>query len=155
VSRGGGQRHRAASVVADDEPALQWELLLCGHSGDYGQPGRGDCGAEPADAHLREPLSPRTCTPHGLALGPHPFAIVGCNDPTHSFIMNITTGAVIEIPQVGGSDEVWYNPGDNRYYLGASANTRTLAGVVGTTLNPVLGIVDAGANTWIASVPTA
>src|SRR5262249_57989051 len=76
------------------------------------------------------------CTPHGLALGPHPFAIVGCNDPTHSFIINILTGAVIEIPQVSGSDQVTYNPGDNRYYLGTSPNTRTLAAVVAPPLNP-------------------
>jgi hypothetical protein len=27
--------------------------------------------------------------------------------------------------------------------------------VIGTTLNPVLGIVDAGTNTWVANVPTA
>src|SRR5262249_17737853 len=101
------------------------------------------------------PLRLDTCTPHGLALGPHPFAIVGCNGTAHSFVLDITTGATTEIPQVGGSDEVWYNPGDNRYYLAANANTKTVAGLVGTTLNPVLGIVDAATNSWVANVPTA
>jgi len=49
------------------------------------------------------------------------------------------------IAQVGGWDEVWYNPGDHRYYLGA----RGMAG------GAVLGVIDAKTNLWIANVPTA
>jgi len=108
---------------------------------------------------------PSNCIPHGLALGPHPNAIVGCSTPAAanptlpagtqiiSVILNITNGSTITITDVGGSDEVWYNPGDNRYYL--AANTWTTTGKTGAPLNPVLGIIDAGTNTFIANEPTA
>src|SRR5262249_7781220 len=101
------------------------------------------------------------CAPHGLALGPFPNALVGCSGaglpagrPMQSLIINIQTGAIVKtITQVGGSDEVWYNPGDNRYYL--AANGMTTTGLVGGALLPVLGIIDAGSNTFIANVETA
>src|SRR5262249_28211713 len=73
----------------------------------------------------------------------------------NSLIVKATTGKIIAtITQVGGNDEVWYNWGDNNYYLGASSNTTggctpplpagTVGGCKGGTANPVLGIVDAG-----------
>jgi hypothetical protein len=56
-----------------------------------------------------------------------------------------TGGVVARIPQVGGSDEVWFNSGDNRYYLAARNNPG----------GPVLGVVDAETNLWIQNVPTS
>ena len=47
---------------------------------------------------------------------------------------------------------MWYNPGDNRYYLAANAWTTT--GLTGAPLNPVLGIIDARTNLWLQNVPT-
>jgi hypothetical protein len=44
-----------------------------------------------------------------------------------------------EFSNVGGSDEVWYNPADNRYYLGESARQN-------------LGIIDAGTMTAVGEV---
>src|SRR5215470_13607260 len=116
-------------------------------------------------AFVRALALPANCIPHGLALGPHPNAIVGCSTPAAanptlpagtqiiSVILNITTGTTTTITQVGGSDEVWYNPGDNRYYL--AANTWTTTGLTGGRLTPGLGIIDAGSNTFVANVPTA
>ena len=44
-----------------------------------------------------------------------------------------------DFSNVGGSDEVWYNPGDNRYYLASSPSQN-------------LGIIDAGSLTMVANV---
>jgi len=48
------------------------------------------------------------------------------------------------VTQVGGSDEVWFNPGDKHYYLAANSNPG----------GPVPGVIDAETNTWIQNVPT-
>ena len=46
------------------------------------------------------------------------------------------------IPQGAGADEVWFNSGDNRYYLSEGFNPS----------GPVLGVVDAATNTFLTSV---
>jgi hypothetical protein len=45
---------------------------------------------------------------------------------------------------VGGSDEVWFNPGDGRFYT-ASRNNPT---------GPVLGVIDARTQTLVQVAPT-
>ena len=95
------------------------------------------------------------CNPTGLALGPSQQLLLACTggDHLHSDIMDATNGQIVaSITQVGGADEVWYNPGDNHYYLGASGMT-----VDGTKTGrnfPVLGVIDAGSNQWIENIPT-
>lgn len=95
------------------------------------------------------------CNPTGLALGPSQQLLLACTggDHLHSDILDATNGQIVaSITQVGGADQVWYNPGDNHYYLGASGMT-----VDGTKTGrnfPVLGIIDAGSNQWIENVPT-
>ena len=85
------------------------------------------------------------CGPSGLALGPSQHLLLGCAQQP-SIVINAETGQVVApIAQVGGSDEVWFNPGDNRYYLAARNNPG----------GPVLGIVDAETNLWIQNVPTS
>lgn len=86
------------------------------------------------------------CHPAGLTLGPRFQALVGCSDPSRSIVQDVRTGEVVAtIEQVGGSDEVWFNRGDDHYYLAARNNPG----------GPVLGIIDAGTNTWTKNVPTA
>src|SRR5262249_12296773 len=46
---------------------------------------------------------------------------------------------------IGGSDEVWFNPGDSHYYLAARNNPG----------GPVLGIIDAKTNTLTKPGPTS
>jgi hypothetical protein len=77
----------------------------------------------------------------GMALGPFPQALLGCsNADTNSVIINIRSGAVIaKLPGESGADEVWYNPGDNQYFL---ANGNHLTKVNGSRA-PTLGVVDA------------
>jgi hypothetical protein len=93
------------------------------------------------------------CQPAGLAFGPRQHLLVGCSEdaveagfPPKSLIVDVKTRKVLRtITEVGGSDEVWYNPKDNRYYLAA----RGMPG------GAVLGVIDARANRWIANIPTA
>jgi hypothetical protein len=59
--------------------------------------------------------------------------------------MNGITGAILStINFVGGADQGWYNPGDGKYYLGAS---NMIPG-------PVLGVIDARSRQWLQNVPT-
>jgi hypothetical protein len=72
------------------------------------------------------------CNPNGAALGPGNQFLAGCAVSGRSVIVDKTNGAVIaDFSNVGGSDEVWYNPGDNHYYLAESARQN-------------LGVIDAG-----------
>jgi hypothetical protein len=93
------------------------------------------------------------CQVSSLAMGPsNKNVLVGCENltgtvvfPPSEIIMDGGTGRIVTIiDKVGGSDEVWFNPGDNRYYT-ASRDMPT---------GPVLGVIDAGTNTWLQNVPT-
>jgi DNA-binding beta-propeller fold protein YncE len=90
------------------------------------------------------------CMPTSIVQGPGDNFLVGCADhdgeafPANEYVMNGTTGAIVAtITNVGGVDEVWYNPGDNKYYLAARD---MLPG-------PVMGVIDAGTNLWLANLP--
>jgi DNA-binding beta-propeller fold protein YncE len=80
------------------------------------------------------------CTPHGLAVGPSHQLLVGCNVEGHTMIIDDTNGRTLaDFNQTGGSDEVWFNPGDNRYYL-AERNSQ------------LLGVIDALTDTFVENV---
>ena len=74
---------------------------------------------------------------NGMALGPFPQALLGCtNAGPNSVVINLNTGAIIgTLADEAGADEVWFNPGDNQYFLG-NGNHLTAPG-------PILGVVDA------------
>jgi hypothetical protein len=98
------------------------------------------------------------CMPTSIVQGPGNDFLVGCGDhdgetfPPNMYIIDGTTGAIFPGPKdcpyticnVGGVDEVWYNPGDNRYYLAA----RDMPG------GPVMGVIDAGKRVWLENVTT-
>ena len=80
---------------------------------------------------------------NGLTLGPSQRLLVSAC--TNAYIMNAIDGHIISnITQVGGGDEVWYNAGDNRYYVTAADR---IAG-----LGQSLGVIDAGASAWLQNV---
>ena len=88
------------------------------------------------------------CNGAGLALAPGQKLLVGCSLTNNSQIISARDGSLLaEIPQVSGSDEVWYNPGDGRFYLGARNNPAAAGG-------PSLGVIDALTNQFVANVPT-
>ena len=80
------------------------------------------------------------CGPNGLAIGPGNQLLAGCGNPHRSVVIDRTNGSVLgDFSTVGGSDEVWYNPGDNRYYLAETAFQN-------------LGVIDAGSLTAVGEV---
>jgi hypothetical protein len=99
------------------------------------------------------------CSPAGLSLGPNNQAIIGCsasfgtspNVLTQSLVIDLISGRVVaNIPEVGGSDEVWYDPASNHYYLAARNNTDDTG-----KITPVLGTVDAVSNVFDGNVATS
>jgi hypothetical protein len=82
------------------------------------------------------------CGPNGLAIGPGNQLLAGCGNRHRAVIIDRTNGMVIaDFSNVGGADEVWYNAGDNRYYLAETAFQN-------------LGIIDAGGPTVVGEVQT-
>jgi hypothetical protein len=77
--------------------------------------------------------------PQGMAIGPAPQILLGCNAPSipsgarNSVVINEENGNVTQtLANLGGADEVWFNPGDGHYFLGDSA----------ATPNRIIGVVD-------------
>jgi hypothetical protein len=86
-------------------------------------------------------IDPATgCTgPQGLAIGPDHEILLGCGQPSpNSLIINehqhgLATSANSKVlANSGEADEVWYNPGDNQYFI-AQTNQKPLG---------QLGVVD-------------
>jgi hypothetical protein len=79
------------------------------------------------------------CTgPQGLAIGPRHEIQLGCGGAsTASIIIDDRSGPVATVIATqtgeGGADEVWYNPGDNSYFIARSAAGK-------------LGVEDAGSS---------
>jgi hypothetical protein len=79
--------------------------------------------------------------PNGATVGPHANLLLGCtpgNVPsnTTTLVINAKTKNYANIGGITGSDEVWFNAGDKRYYTGSSRQ------LVGGTTTPVLGVID-------------
>ena len=88
------------------------------------------------------------CNGAGLALAPGQKLLVGCSLGNGSQVISALDGTVLaDIPQVSGSDQVAYNPGDGNFYLAARTNPAENGG-------PSLGIINAATSTFIANVPT-
>ena len=80
------------------------------------------------------------CQPHGLAIGPSHQLLVGCSTTDHTLVLDTTNGRVLaDLPQTAASDEVWFNPGENRYYLAERGPQ-------------FLGIIDALTNKFVENV---
>ena len=60
-------------------------------------------------------------------------------------IIDAATEKIVKvIHEVGGQDEVWYNPTARQYYTASRDNPG----------GPVLGVIDANTDTFVASAPT-
>lgn len=86
------------------------------------------------------------CGPNGATVGPHDNLLLGCtpqNNPSDkdTLVINAATKNFALIGNITGSDEVWFNRGDFRYYLGASR----ACGSAGTCPDPTHGFPDLAA----------
>jgi len=107
----------------------------------------------------------QNCQPAGMSVGPNQDLLLGCSvifdtagnpwtrDPNAvqpaakptSIIMDARNGSIDKVVEgVGGNDEVWFNPGDGRYYLAARNNPT----------GPVLGVINAKTQALEQIVPT-
>jgi hypothetical protein len=102
-------------------------------------PGGEVIAVDPRTMKVTETYALESCGPHGLALGPAQHLLIGCRNK--AMVMNLKQpGQITTIPEADGSDEVWFNPGDDKYFL-ASARTG-------------LKIIDALTNRWIGGLET-
>src|SRR5438034_8337472 len=86
------------------------------------------------------PLATADCLgPQGMAIGPQREILLGCsNSGNGSVIINELNGDLVRnLPGLNGNDEVWFNPGDNHYFLAGSNHNLALP-----TPGPILGVVD-------------
>ena len=91
------------------------------------------------------------CMPTSIVQGPGNQFLVGCANhdgvtfPPSEIVIDGTKGTILAtIDKVGGVDEIWFNPGDQRYYLAARD----------MPTGPVMGVIDAKTNTWLQNVAT-
>jgi hypothetical protein len=86
--------------------------------------------------------------PQGMAIGPAPEIMLGCNamgppdtgtgsseigtGPQNAAVLDEYTGELIKVlPNQGGNDEVWFNPGDGLYFLAQGSHaTEQYLGIV-------------------------
>jgi hypothetical protein len=88
------------------------------------------------------------CGPNGATVGPNDTLLLGCspgNNPsdTQTTIIDAKSLASLSVNGVTGSDEVWFNRGDQRYYLGAN---KAIGGAR-------LGVINAGTKFLIETIP--
>ncbi len=112
--------------------------------------GNNTCGGPCGPVVVNSFVTPN-CMPTSIVQGPGNNFLVGCADhdgeafPPNEYVIDGTSGAILAtIWNVGGVDEVWYNPGDNRYYVAARD----------MPTGPVMGVIDARSNLWLANVTT-
>src|SRR5581483_8029712 len=101
-------------------------------------------------------LNLQDCGPNGATVGPHANLMLGCtpqNVPTNTTtqVINAKTKNFVEVGGLTGSDEVWYNAGDNRYYTGSSRACGLAAGCPAG--GAALGVVNGTTNFLIEKIP--
>ena len=99
------------------------------------------------------------CGPNGATVGPHDNVMLGCtpgNVPTNTTtqVINATTKNFVEVGNITGSDEVWFNKGDHRYYLGASKMNFNFDPTK-VSKGSVLGVVNAQTNFLVETIPSS
>ncbi len=97
------------------------------------------------------------CGPNGATVGVDDNLLLGCtpaNLPgsTTTLVINAKTHNSASVNGITGSDEVFFNKGDNRYYLGASRAIKPAGSTLGS--GAVLGVVS-GSSVLIETIPSS
>jgi hypothetical protein len=108
---------------------------------------------DPVAGHGVIPLT--GCGPNGATTGVHDNLLLGCtpgNFPpgTTTLVINAQTHNTATVNGITGSDEVYFNEGDERYYLGASKAIKPAGSTLGS--GAVLGVVD-GTSVLVETIP--
>ncbi len=95
------------------------------------------------------------CGPNGATVGVNDNLLLGCTPGNNAnnkttLVINAKTHNTAHVDGITGSDEVYFNKGDNRYYLGASKMTKPAGSTLGS--GAVLGVVD-GTSVLVESIP--
>jgi hypothetical protein len=101
------------------------------------------------------------CGPNGASVGPDSNIVLGCtpqNNPGNNSTQVISAESAtmansINVGGVTGSDEVWFNSGDKRYYLAANRDCGKPGGCPAPAGGAVLGVVSARTNLLIEKIP--
>jgi hypothetical protein len=133
----------------------------------------GTTGGQPCGPVVVGTIVTPDCMPGSIVQGPGENFLIGCADhdgeafPPNEYVINLaggftpaSTGSIygsynvnctstpmvncVQIYNTGGVDEIWYNPGDNKYYLAA----RDLPN------GPAMGVIDAATNQFLVNFPT-
>jgi hypothetical protein len=100
------------------------------------------------------------CGPNGATVGPDHNLLLGCtpaNNPSDviTLVINAKTKAQTPVAHITGSDEVWFNKGDRRYYT-ASNRDCAIPDVpcpAASQQKAVLGVIGGETNLLIEKVP--
>ncbi|MGN6716727.1 MAG: hypothetical protein ACTHLX_04975 [Candidatus Binatia bacterium] len=98
------------------------------------------------------------CGPNGATVGVHDNLLLGCtpaNNPSDAttLVINAKTKNFANIGNIVGSDEVWFNKGDKRYYTASNRNCKTTAPCpTAAQQAAVLGVID-GTSVLIETIP--
>jgi hypothetical protein len=97
------------------------------------------------------------CSPNGITVGPGSNLLEGCtpgNNPsdTTSLVINAINKNYSQIAGITGSDEVWFNSGDQRYYTGSSRQLGPSGNSAAADAVPALGVID-GTSVLIETIP--
>jgi hypothetical protein len=95
------------------------------------------------------------CGPNGATVGVNDNLLLGCTPGnykpgTTTLVINAKTHNTASVNGITGSDEVFFNAGDKRYYLGASAAIKPAGSTLGS--GAVLGVVD-GTSVLVETIP--
>jgi hypothetical protein len=110
---------------------------------------------DPVAGHGVIPLP--SCGPNGATVGVNDNLLLGCTPGnfkpgTTTLVINAETHNSAAVNGITGSDEVFFNAGDNRYYLGASAAIKPAGSTLGS--GAVLGVVD-GTSVLVETIPVS
>ena len=99
------------------------------------------------------------CGPNGATVGVHDNLLLGCtpaNNPSDvtTLVINAKTKNFANIANITGSDEVWFNKGDRRYYTASNRNCKVAGAPCPNASQQaaVLGVIDS-TSVLIETVP--